>query len=138
MYNSVINKISIAESHPWFIAEWDFENNELKPDEVSRGSNSSIGWVCALNDGHKWRDTIANRVRGRGCKFCSGKIVHEGNALKSRFPELLEEWDWLKNLPLRPENVSYGSDKLVWWKCDASHGWKATVSSRTIKKTGCP
>ena len=37
--------------------------------------------------------------------------------LAERFPELAMEWDYEKNGVLTPENVSYGSNKKVWWIC---------------------
>lgn len=31
-------------------------------------------------------------------------------------PDLAKEWNYEKNGDLRPEDVSYGSNKKVWWK----------------------
>jgi len=40
-----------------------------------------------------------------------------------------------KNLPLTPEDVTYGSKIKAWWVCDKGHDdWLATVNSRTGKK----
>ena len=50
---------------------------------------------------------------------------------------LLAEWDDVRNLPLTPESVSYGSHRKVWWRCANGHEWKASVYSRT-GGTGCP
>lgn len=53
-------------------------------------------------------------------------------------PELLAEWDGKKNAPLMPENVTYGSRRSVWWKCDRGHEWQSMVYSRTGAESRCP
>jgi hypothetical protein len=32
-------------------------------------------------------------------------------------PDLASEWDYKINKPLKPEDVTYGGKKLVWWLC---------------------
>lgn len=51
---------------------------------------------------------------------------------------LLEQWSKEKNEGLMPEEVSFGSNRKVWWKCSAGHEWQSTVWSRTSRETGCP
>ena len=51
-------------------------------------------------------------------------------------PELLREWDYDKNAPLTPDEVTASSSRMVWWMCSNGHNWKAVVYSR--KKSGCP
>lgn len=51
---------------------------------------------------------------------------------------LLSEWHPTLNRPLTPKAVSYGSKKKVWWICEKSHEWQATVTSRTGCHSGCP
>lgn len=53
-------------------------------------------------------------------------------------PALLAEWDGEKNAPLTPENITYGSKRRVWWKCDRGHEWQAMVYTRTGAESGCP
>lgn len=50
---------------------------------------------------------------------------------------LLSEWNYEKNKDVRPEYLSVGSTKKVWWKCKEGHEWQATVGSRT-GGNGCP
>ena len=59
------------------------------------------------------------------------------NILSTAHPELVSEW-LEKNLPLTPDKITYGSNKLVWWKGKCGHEWIATDKSRTISSTGCP
>lgn len=53
-------------------------------------------------------------------------------------PEIAAQWDFDKNFPLLPSDVSYGSNKKVHWKCDKEkdHEWAAAVCDR--QKYGCP
>ena len=54
-------------------------------------------------------------------------------------PNLASEWHPSKNLPLTPADITGGSSRKVWWKCQGGHEWQASVSNRTgINKTGCP
>ena len=52
-------------------------------------------------------------------------------------PYLLKEWNYDKNGKILPENITKGSDKKVWWKCEQGYEWEATVSHR-VGGRGCP
>lgn len=51
---------------------------------------------------------------------------------------LLGQWAEELNLPLRPEMVTPGSHRMVWWRCEHGHVWRAAVYSRSVCGTGCP
>lgn len=56
----------------------------------------------------------------------------------NKCPELAEEWSE-RNLPVTPDIVSYGSNKLYWWRGKCGHEWQASPHRRTGKRTvGCP
>ena len=42
------------------------------------------------------------------------------NLLSEVHPELVSEWS-NKNLPLTPDKITYGSNKVVWWKGACGH-----------------
>ena len=46
-------------------------------------------------------------------------------------PQLLDEWDTERNLPLTPQTVTHGSHASVWWRCECGHSWQASVYTRT-------
>ena len=50
---------------------------------------------------------------------------------------LLAQWDEVRNAPLSPGDVSYGSHQKVWWQCSKGHSWQAKVYSRSAG-SGCP
>ena len=51
-------------------------------------------------------------------------------SLSQAHPELVIEWS-SKNGELTPDDVSYGSNKVVWWKGSCGHEWKSSVKSRS-------
>lgn len=53
------------------------------------------------------------------------------NCLAVECPELSLDWHPTKNLPLTATNVSYGSNRRVWWKCHTcGHEWQCYISNR--------
>ena len=60
------------------------------------------------------------------------------NSLEIMFPEVAKQWS-THNFPLLPKDVSYGSNKKVWWRGECGHEWQASPHSRTGKNSlGCP
>ena len=61
--------------------------------------------------------------------------------LQYRFPEIAKEWHPTLNYPLTPKNITYGSNKKVWWQCPEvkDHIYDAIICDRTNKKkrVGC-
>ncbi|EKC77492.1 hypothetical protein OBE_00324, partial [human gut metagenome] len=45
-------------------------------------------------------------------------------------PELITEWSE-KNLPLTPDDITFGSNKKVWWKGTCGHEWQTSVKARS-------
>ena len=55
-----------------------------------------------------------------------------------RHPELVSEWDYSKNGKVTPDVISYGSKKLIWWKCTiCNNEWQDTPKHRSVGR-GCP
>lgn len=52
-------------------------------------------------------------------------------------PELINEWSQ-RNLPLTPDSVTHGSNKIVWWNGKCGHEWRASIKNRVISGSGCP
>lgn len=51
-------------------------------------------------------------------------------------PDLASEWSD-RNLPLTPEQITYGSNKKVWWHGKCGHEWETSVKARTSGEN-CP
>jgi hypothetical protein len=46
-------------------------------------------------------------------------------SLFERRPDLLSEWHPAKNGDIRPEDISFGSGRKIWWQCSQGHEWQA-------------
>jgi len=125
--------------NPRLMSEWDWEkNNEtgFNPHELTVGSERKVWWKCSYR--HEWQASIANRYKGNGCPYCSGKKVLVGyNDLQTMNPALSSEWNVERNGVLRPLDFSANSGKKVWWKCSAGHEWLSAIYSRNSGHS-CP
>lgn len=123
---------------PYVIEEWDFEKNKsFTPADVTKYSSKKAWWKC--KKGHSWQTNIYVKVCGSGCPICSNHTILPGyNDFLSQNPLLAKEWDYEKNLHVKPNEIASGSLKKVWWKCKKGHSWSATVASRVSNHTGCP
>lgn len=120
------------------LKEWDESRNfPLTPDTVSYGSKKKVWWTC--ENGHSWQTTVHVRSEGSGCPYCTGRKVLPGfNDLGTLYPDVAAQWDKRKNGCLKPSDVAVSSNRPAWWRCELGHSYRATVSSRTQRKTGCP
>lgn len=120
---------SIEEAKPNYLSMWDYEKNgAILPSSVAITSRHKVFWKC-LN-GHSFVKSPAQMKNDHSCPKC-----HSLSYLK---PDIAAEWDIDQNGKLRPDEVTPGSGKRVWWKCSADHRWRAVISMRTADKTGCP
>jgi hypothetical protein len=74
-HKRVSSEDSLARRHPAIAAEWDAAgNDDLAPRDVTPGSSRAVWWRCGANPEHRWRATVANRVRrASGCPHCAGR-----------------------------------------------------------------
>ena len=128
---------SLFFSNPEITGEWHYEKNGvLKPEHFAPNSHRKVWWKC--QKGHEWQASIANRNKGRGCPFCSGKKVLPGyNDLQTVNPALAKEWNYEKNAGVRPIDVTPNSNKKAWWICSNGHEWEAKINNRN-NGNGCP
>ena len=129
---------SLAYCKPEIAKEWHPTlNGDLKPSDVSFSSHKKVWWKC--EKGHEWQTKINGRSNGLNCPYCSGKRVIVGETdLATKNPELAKEWHPTLNGDFKPNAVTAGSRKKVWWECEKGHKWQATIKHRTIAKSGCP
>ena len=155
--------VSLADERPDLAKEWNYEKNgDLKPEDVSCGSNKKVWWklpydvpddypVEHLRGKHfdfEWMAFINDRnSKNLGCPFLSGQSVWNGfNDLASVRPDLAKQWHLTKNGNLRPTEVAVNSRKKVWWifpyddpETGRHHDfeWQASIQSRN-HGSGCP
>lgn len=63
--------------------------------------------------------------------------MSSNNSFIANFPELFAEWDFDKNTNLNPNELTSGSNKKVWWRCEKNHSWLSSIHNRT-KGRKCP
>lgn len=127
---------SLAETHPHVAIQWDSQKNSpLTPYNFTHGSKHKVFWIC--DKGHSHKTTIGSKVshfgsESKGCAYCSGRRTTQKKSLAKMYPELAQEWHPYKNDPLTPENVSTGSNRVVWWQCPVHPEieWKGRIQTR--------
>lgn len=138
---------TLQSENPQLALQWHpYKNMPLTPNDFTYGSGRKIWWQCPNN--HEWEATINSRSQGHGCPHCVGKTPTSNKSLKptkdrnfaTEYPELLKEFDLIKNTNLDPEKLCPRSCRKVWWKCERGHSWQATITNRTRKQysNSCP
>ena len=153
----------LATINPELAAQWHpTKNGDLKPTDITSGSKKKVWWLLPYDDpktgkhfDFEWSSTISGRNIESGCPFLYGKaVLKEFNDLQTVNPELAAQWHPTKNGNLRPEDMSFGSNKKVWWlfpydvpmNYSVKHlrgkhydfEWQATIVERNNRKRGCP
>jgi len=129
----IVKSNCLATTHPEIAKQWHPTNNgDLTPYDVFSRTSKNIWWKCEKADDHEWLVAVRNRVGGSNCPMCSGHKVVKSNSLATTHPEIAKQWHPTKNGDLTPYDVTFGSAKKVWWKCDEGddHEWFAGVAHR--------
>lgn len=123
--------MTIAETHPHLIEEWD-DDRDIRT--VTYGSEYKAMWKCSK--GHQWKLQVNRRVK-QDCPYCSKRWVIPGETdVGTLYSYLAEEWNDKEDI----SRFSHASHYIAHWKCKKGHQWKAAISNRTNKtfKTNCP
>ncbi len=130
----------LAPTNPELLKEWNYEKNDaigIKPDEITNGGKNKVWWKC--DKGHEWSSIIRSRITGSGCPYCSNNLVLKGyNDLATTNPEVLNDWNYEKNINITPFEISHGSTKKVWWKCNKGHEYNISPAQKIRGKIVCP
>lgn len=138
----------IATTHPQIAKEWDINKNlkELGKTkyDTTHGYNKLVWWICP--NGHSYQASPNDRCgkKHTGCPYCSNKKLLKGfNDFETfchnnpEFSHLLSEWDYKKN-SFKIDELVYGSDKVIAWRCSkCEHIWSTPLRRRTKGKYGC-
>lgn len=151
-YASVGN--NLAEAHPELAKEFNVVRNGITAYDITPGSKKKVWWICAL--GHEWQISPSGRNRtvssnrktnqisrvykgkDSGCPYCAGvKVLVGFNDLATTNPVIAAQLD-VEKTGFTAQDVSSGSTRYAFWKCHASHSWKAVIASRGRRNLGCP
>lgn len=127
----------LASQRPEIAKQWHPTLNGTRtPEMVTIRSHKAIWWVC--EKGHEWKAIVKSRTDGCGCPYCTNRAILPGfNDLATTHPELAKQWHPTKNRRLAPQNITAGTIRKAWWRCEKGHEWQATVASRA-SGVGCP
>ena len=128
-------KNPLSKTHPNVAIQWHTrKNGGLNPSNVTAGSKRRVWWMCS-KCGREWQAEIRQRVKSPHCARCTPiRGVTKGDPISRH---LVEQWHPTKNEWLRPDMVTAGSGKRVWWICGCGNVWATTVANRT-NGSGCP
>ena len=133
------------EGKEYLLHEWDYIKNVVKPNQVSKGTGKKFWWVCKMCK-YSYESSISHRLAGRSCpyckddgrkKVCPGFNDFETFCKKNDATVLLEEWDYEKNDCL-PSEITFGSTKMIWWKCLRCNNSFQLLPSTRRRGGGCP
>jgi hypothetical protein len=161
------NKLSI---HPHLVEEWNYARNiDIDITQIYQSSPRRFWWMCSKGHEWQEppRSRIRSEIKGcpvcfnrrivvapennfavlfhrshdgRGCPFCFGIKVGRSNCLATLRPDLAEEWDHDLNGELKPEDVTLGMGKYIYWLCKNGHSFNSRLDARARKTrpNGCP
>lgn len=129
---------TLQTEYPELAKQWHpHKNAALTADDSTPHSGRKVWWLCPK--GHEWEAVINSRTRGCGCPYCAKQRPTVERNFTTEFPELMPEWDWDKNSPMRPDRFTRRSTSKVWWRCQKGHSWQASISNRTRETArSCP
>lgn len=116
---------------PNIASEWNFDKNDIEPQDVKYSSGKSVWWKCSC--GHEWKTRIAHRTSANsGCPKCktggakAKKYISDDDVMLSMFVSSLND--------KTPDSISCTSDVRVSWGCFCGYRWKCSPKYFS----GCP
>lgn len=146
--NILRNSGNFVDLYPELAKRFDYEKNiNINIQDLSSKSGQYIWWKCE-RCGNSWRSKVATVTNSKGnCPQCyrdnmTNNVIayrlNKNGSLADRYPELLSEWDYEKNIDFNPNEMLAKSNKKVWWKCSkCGREWQAKIAKRTAGE-GCP
>ena len=127
--------------YPKLAKEWDSDKNHVLLEDLNLNqAHEKYYWKCSVC-GFEWKASIYSRKNSTYCPRCAStvgvktrslnKIKKEGS-LATNFPNIAKEWHPTKNGNLKPEEMTCGNKKVVWWKCCiCGNEWQNSIALRT-------
>lgn len=123
---------NLSTEYPNIAKEWHpTKNGKLTPELVLPKTSKRVWWKC--KNGHEFTYVISDRTndkKDRTCNECKKLMVPYKKTLFFKSKKLSLEWHPTKNGHLTPKNISFGTQKKVWWKCKNGHEFEAIVNHR--------
>lgn len=118
----------LATKRPDLLKFYDYDKNELPPEEVIISSyDPDTWWIC--DKGHNFQRPVIVMCETTSCNICSRKVVVAGiNDAQTTYPVITTVWDYAKNSCL-PSEVSDRSRDKYWFKCEEGHSYEAHLNT---------
>lgn len=138
-------------THPDIWSEVDLQRNEeagINADLIYYGIESKKVWWNCDDCKQSYSMSHSRKLRGGECSSESCINMRIGDNARNRawdrlgpmseaHPELLDEFDYEKNLK-SPSEIRANSKEDVWWICqDYSHSWEQSIYSRIRYQNNC-
>ena len=136
---TISTETSLANKFPDIAKEWDYKKNyPLLPEDIYCWSTKIFFWICP-KCGQSFPQSVRNRTKlNTKCTLCSkSPKVSEKHNLAVKRPDLAKEWDYVKNSPTRPEDITPQTNYSYWWICPKGHSFSATPNNRYRGKSQC-
>ncbi len=127
-----LSKGNLKEKFPEVASEWHpLKNGALMPEMFRPYSSQKVWWLCS-NCNYEWKIQISKRTfNDYGCPACSKKHASKDYNLKVCSPDLLEFWDYNKNININSTDLLPFDSKVVWWICPkCSKSYQLSVRDR--------
>jgi len=127
---------------PEILNEWDFKSNEklgFDPEKITTGcSSKKVIWICP-KCGKSYNKTPYDKIILKyQCPYCGhNKKSSKTYNFATERPEIAKEWDYKKNYPIKPEDISPQSCTNYWWLCFEGHSYQATPNNRYKRNSRC-
>lgn len=116
---------SLGGQFPELVEEWSDLNLPLTIFDINPFSTMKLYWKCQKSKVHPdYSMTGGHRVAGKKCPYCAGRRVAPDNSLAALKPGVAKRWNYEENSPLTPNDITAGTTKLYWWKCENGHKWQ--------------
>lgn len=119
--------------------EWDYDRNELKPEDYSRSSSAKVWWHGSC--GHSWLEQIRSRTYSdSGCLYCGKRRALDGfNSVIAYDARLLQQWHPTKNADITPESITDRAHGPIWWQCPkCGFEWQESLRRTKELSQRCP
>ena len=122
----------------------DEEGNKHDINDIPYASRTKMLWRCSK--GHEWPASINQRTAHKSnCPHCAKMKnnidfytwCQNNGEIGKQFEEQYTGIDAEGNKH-DINDISYGSNVELWWRCSKGHEWYVSVASRTYNKSNCP
>ena len=121
---------------PDLAEQWDYESNEILPDEVTPGSSKKVSWVCPITH-ERFIDSIKNRNRAKSNDspyVLRKKLLTGYNDIASLYPQCIKHWS-INNIvtPDKEIAINLKNKKFLWVDNETGKEFEDTLLSADEK-----